>query len=63
MKVKEESGKPGLKHNILKRKMMASSTISSGEGSGTPLQYSCLESPMDGGTWKAAVHGIAEGWT
>ena len=26
-----------------------------GEGSGTPLQYSCLENPMDGGTWKAAV--------
>ena len=26
---------------------------------GTPLQYSCLESPMDGGAWKAAVHGVA----
>ena len=36
---------------------------SPGEGSGTPLQYSCLENPMDGGTWKAAVHGVAEGWT
>ena len=32
-------------------------------GNGTPLQYSCLESPMDGGAWKAAVHGVAEGWT
>ena len=31
-----------------------------GEGNGTPLQYSCLENPMDGGTWKAAVHGVAE---
>ena len=30
-----------------------------GEGSGTPLQYSCLENPMDGGTWQAAVHGVA----
>ena len=30
---------------------------------GTPLQYSCLENPMDGGAWNAAVHGIAEGWT
>ena len=30
---------------------------------GTPLQYSCLENPMDGGAWKAAVHGVAEGWT
>ena len=33
------------------------------EGNGTPLQHSCLENSMDGGTWKAAVHGVAEGWT
>ena len=33
------------------------------EGNGTPLQYSCLGNPMDGGTWKAAVHGVAEGQT
>ena len=33
------------------------------EGNGTPLQYSCLENPMDGGAWKAAVHGIVEGRT
>ena len=26
---------------------------------GTPLQYSCLENPMDGGAWSAAVHGVA----
>ena len=32
----------------------------SGEGNGTPLQYSCLENPMDGGAWKAAVHGVAK---
>ena len=31
-----------------------------GEGSGTPLQYSCLENPMDGGAWWAAVHGVAK---
>ena len=31
-----------------------------GEGNGTPLQYSCLENPMDGGPWWAAVHGVAE---
>ena len=36
---------------------------SPGEGDGTPLQYSCLENPMDGGAWKAAVHGVAEGRT
>ena len=34
-----------------------------GEGNGTPLQYSCLENPMDGGAWKAIVHGIDEGQT
>ena len=34
-----------------------------GEGNGNPLQYSCLENPMDGGAWKAAVHGVAEGRT
>ena len=34
-----------------------------GEGNGTPLQYSCLENPMDRGARKAAVHGVAEGWT
>ena len=31
-----------------------------GEGSGTPLQHSCLENPMDGGAWWAAVHGVAK---
>ena len=33
------------------------------EGNGTPLQCSCLENPMDGGAWWAAVHGVAEGRT
>ena len=31
--------------------------------SGTPLQYSCLENPMDGGAWWAAAHGVAKSWT
>ena len=30
------------------------------EGNGNPLQYSCLENPMDGGAWQAVVHGVAE---
>ena len=34
-----------------------------GEGNGTPLQYSCLENPMDGGAWYAAVHGVAKSRT
>ena len=34
-----------------------------GEGSGTPLQSSCLENPMDGGAWWAAVQGVAQSRT
>ena len=34
-----------------------------GESNGTPLQYSCLENPMDGGAWWAAVHGVAKSRT
>ena len=34
-----------------------------GEGSGTPLQYSCLGNPMDGGAWQAAVHGVTKSRT
>ena len=34
-----------------------------GEGDGTPLQHSCLENPMDGGTLQAAVHGVAKSRT
>ena len=33
---------------------------SPGEGNGNPLQYSCLENPMDRGAWRATVHGVAE---
>ena len=36
---------------------------SPGGGHGTPLQYSCPENPMDGGAWRAEVHGVAESWT
>ena len=35
----------------------------SGEGNGNPLQYSCLENPMDGGAWRATVHGVVESET
>ena len=34
-----------------------------GEGDGNPLQHSCLENPMDGGAWWAAVHGVAKNLT
>ena len=32
----------------------------SGEGNGSPLRYSCLENPMDGGAWWVAVHGVTK---
>ena len=34
-----------------------------GEGNGNPLQYSCLEKPVDRGAWWADVHGVAQSWT
>ena len=37
--------------------------LSHGEGNGTPLQYSCLENPMDGEAWWATVHGVAKSRT
>ena len=37
--------------------------LKTGEGNGTPLQYSCLANPMDGGAWWAAVHGVARSQT
>ena len=36
---------------------------SPGGGHGSPLQYSCLENPMDRGAWRAVVHGITKSWT
>ena len=33
------------------------------EGNGNPLQYSCLEKPIEKGAWQAIVHGIAKSWT
>ena len=41
-------------------RLIPGSGTSPGEGSGNPLQYSCLENPMDRGAWWTAVHGIAE---
>ena len=42
--------------NMMNKVVLA---LTFGEGDGTPLQYSCLENPMDGGAWSAAVHGVA----
>ena len=48
---------------LLGRKVMTNLDSIFGEGNGTPLQYSCLENPMDGGAWWATVHGIAKSQT
>ena len=53
---------------VIARDLRDASSIPESERSpggrhGNPLQYSCLENPMDGGAWKAAVHGVAEGQT
>ena len=48
-------------HNLFT--YLINSSIQFGEGNGTPLQYSCLENPMDGGAWQATVHGVAKSWT
>ena len=42
---------------------LITSIVNVGEGNGTPFQYSCLENPMDGGAWWAAVHGVAKSRT
>ena len=43
--------------------LIPGSGSSSGEGNGNPLQYSCLENPMDRGAWQARVHGVEKSWT
>ena len=48
---------------LLGRKVMTNLNSIFGEGNGTPLQYSCLENPIDGGAWWAAFHGVAKNWT
>ena len=51
------------RHLLLGRKIMTNLDSIFGEGNGTPLQYSCLENPMDGGAWWAAVYGVAQSRT
>ena len=55
-------------HEIKRRLLLGSKVMTNldsifGEGNGTPLQYSCLENPMDRGVWWAAVHGVAKSRT
>ena len=48
---------------IAKLSISGSCYVNEGEGNDTPLQYSCLENPMDGGAWWAAVHRVARSRT
>ena len=48
--------------NILNVSILFSSVVK-GEGNGNPLQYSCLENPIDGGAWRAAVLGVTKSRT
>ena len=48
---------------VLDSKGMRAYVHTNGEGNGTPLQYSCLENPMDRGAWQAAVHGVTKSLT
>ena len=50
-------------HQIIQVFGLGSSIQNIREGNGTPLQYSCLANPMDGGAWQAVVHGVAESRT
>ena len=51
------------KNSILIAKLRQGLVSHSREGNGTPLQYSCLETPMDGGAWWAAVQGVVKSRT
>ena len=42
---------------LIKKRFYITTLHYLGEGNGNPLQYSCLENPMDGGAWWATVHG------
>ena len=54
---------PGKSHgprSLVGCRLWGRTELDTTEGNGTPLQYSCLENPMDGGAWWAAVHGVAK---
>ena len=50
-------------HNVEDPVLIPKSRRSLREGNGNPLQYSCLEKPMDGGAWWSTVHGVAKSRT
>jgi len=58
-----QSQRKAMSKNAQTTAQLHSSHMLVGEGDGTPLQYSCLENPMDGGAWWAAVHGVTKSQT
>jgi len=62
-KVRDTKGPFHAKMGTIKERNSMDLTDADREGNGTPLQYSCLENPMDGGAWWATVHAVAQSWT
>ena len=58
-----EPESPSLAGGFLVTEPFGKLQITGGEGNGTPLQHTCLENPMDGGAWWAAVYGVAQSQT
>ena len=63
MPFSKKGTEPRRKEQVVTMNKFINLSIYAREGNGTPLQYSCLENPMDRGAWKAAVHGVSEGRT
>ena len=57
---KEAACNPGAAGDV---GLITGSGRSAGGGHGNPVQFSCLENPMDRGAWQATVHGVAKSWT
>ena len=56
---------PGWMQHKLESRLLGKISVTSVmqiKGNGNPLQYSCLENPMDGGAWSATAHGVAMSW-
>ena len=49
-------------YNVGDQGLISGSERSTGEGNGKPLQYSCLENPMNEGSWQATIHGVTKSW-
>ena len=62
-KIRDTKGTFHAKMGSIKDRNGMDLTEADGEGNGTPLQYSCLENPMNGGAWQVAVQGVVKSQT